>query len=80
MLKLRHAVQVDEERTAHLNNRVIAGQQTHKIGKALRNGDVAQLAGVGHARKQHLMLVAATQHFFTRPITPAALLCCFIWL
>ena len=67
MLKLRHAVQIDEERTAHLNNGVIAGQQTNKIGKALRDGNVAQLAGVGHARKQHLMLVAATQHFLHAP-------------
>ncbi len=67
MFKLRHAVQVDEERAAHLNNGVIAGQQTHEIGKALRDGDVAQLAGVGHARKQHLMLVAATQDFLHAP-------------
>ena len=67
MLKLRHAVQVDEERAAHLNNSVIAGQQTHEIGKALRDGDVAQLAGVGYARKQHLMLVAATQYFLHAP-------------
>ena len=63
MLKLRHAVEIDEERTADLNNGVIAGQQTNKVGKALRDRDVAQLAGIGHPGKQHLMLVATTQHF-----------------
>ena len=48
MLKLRHAVEIDEERTADLNNGVIAGEQTDKIRKALGNGDIAQLAGVGY--------------------------------
>ena len=67
MLKLRHAVEIDEERTADLNNGVIAGEQTDKIRKALGNGDIAQLAGIGHPGKQHLMLVATTQHFFHAP-------------
>ena len=67
MLKLRHAVEIDEERSADLNNRVIARQQADKIGKTLRDGNIAQLAGVGHARKQHLMLVATAQHFLHAP-------------
>lgn len=78
MLKLWHTVQIDEERTAHLNDGVIAREQTHEVGKPLRNRDISQLAGIGHAGKQHLVLVAAAEDFFTRPTTPAALLCCFI--
>ena len=67
MLKLRHAVEIDEERTADLDNGVVAGQQTDKIGKALRDSNIAQLAGIGHAGKQHLVLVATTQHFLHPP-------------
>ena len=67
MLELRYAVEIDEERTADLNNRVIARQQTNEIGKALRDSDIAQLAGIGHAGKQHLVLVASAQHFFHAP-------------
>ena len=67
VFELRHAVEVDEERSAYLNNGVVAGQQANEVGKALGNRDVAQPAGVGHAGEQHLVLVAAAQHFFDAP-------------
>ncbi|MNY47648.1 hypothetical protein D3C86_1829330 [compost metagenome] len=63
VLKLRHTVQINKERPADLNNRVIARQQTDKIGKALGDSDIAQLAGIGHTREQHLVLITTAQHF-----------------
>jgi hypothetical protein len=33
VLKLRHAVEIDKERSPHLNDGVIARQQTDKVGE-----------------------------------------------
>ena len=62
MLELRHAIEVNKEGTAHLDDGVVAGEQTNKIGKTLGDGDIAQLTGVGDTRQQHLVLIAAAQH------------------
>jgi len=62
MLELWHAVEIDKERAANLDNGVVARQQANKVGEALGDGDVAQLAAVGDSREQHLMLIAAAQH------------------
>jgi hypothetical protein len=44
MFELRNAVKIDKKGATHLDNRVIACKQADKIGKALGNGNVAQLA------------------------------------
>ncbi|MPN02179.1 hypothetical protein SDC9_149393 [bioreactor metagenome] len=67
MFKLRHAIQIDKERSADLDDGVIARQQTDKIGKALGDSDIAQITGIGNTREQYLMLIATTQHFLHAP-------------
>ena len=63
VLKLRHTVKIDEERSADLNNGVVARQQSNEIREALSNGDVTQLAGISYTGQQHLVLIATAQNF-----------------
>ncbi len=67
MLELRHAIEIDKERAADLDNGIVARQQANKISEALGDGDVTQLAAVGDPGEQYLMLIAAAQHLLDPP-------------
>ena len=67
MFELRDAIKVDKKGAADVDNRVLTCQQADKIGKALGNGNVAQLSAVCHPGKQNLVLVATAQNLFHPP-------------